>query len=301
MPEQFSQQPQQPNNPQNVEVIQPDTNLTPQAPNQQSAKSRGSVITFILLSVGAVIGFIVGGSVTSYLGQRGYFGDVGLAGIYYMLFPIPIFAWLSVFAYRGVRSLNKNYKIFGYTSLFIITFSLALSFLLLYLDYKERQAEIAAIPSKVDFQIYKPSSNHPFKHLHSSHNPIKEDIEFRCRGVEYTYYGNELGPSLVEMKADEYNCPEFEYINREKYDDALKAAKENTTFGRDSTAVSKKINGDTVLLVTEHSNERSWLGYIYSIKGNTLISIRVGGCVSGTECEDKYLEFYKSLEPISSD
>ena len=60
MPEQLSQQPPQISNPQNVEVIQPVPNPTSHAPNNQTKRSRGGVVTVVLILVGAIIGWIIG-------------------------------------------------------------------------------------------------------------------------------------------------------------------------------------------------------------------------------------------------
>lgn len=287
----------QPSNPQ---IIRPNINQTSKVPWQKTKSSSSVVLTLVLLVVGGIIGFFVGGSITSYLGQRGQLGDVGLASSYYIIYPIPVFAVLNLAAYRGIKSLNKGFKIIGYLSIFIITLSVVFSALLIYIDFKESSEEIADIPSKVDFQIYKPSQNHPFSSLSESHVPIDEDIELRCRGVIYTYFGSTDGFKLIEMKANEQGCPDLNYTNQEDYNEALEAAEENTIFGNNKKVISREVGNETILLVTEDKNGKSRLRGIYGIKGTTLIVIQVGNCALGTECEDKFIELYKSLELINS-
>lgn len=299
MPEQLSQQPSQISNPQNVEVIQPVSNPAPQVSNNQTKKSRSGVVTFVLILVGAFVGFLLGGTVYEYVRETNFLSGSGLAGAnVIILFPIPVFATLSVFAYDGIRSANKRKKLFGYIFLIIIAFSLASSIFLLYLSNKARLAEIAKIPSKVDFQIYKPSQAQPFKNLKEGGYDFNEEAEMRCRGVRYVYHGTENGLSLSEMKVNEYNCPEFNFTNQEKYDEALKAAKENSTLYLSSTVTSKEVDGETILMIFGHRSGNTWFDGIYGMKGGTLIYINAA-CISGANCEDKYLEFYKSLEPIS--
>ena len=302
MPEQLSQQPPQISNPQNVEVIQPVPNPTSHAPNNQTKRSRGGVVTVVLILVGAIIGFLLGGTVYEYVSHTNFLSGSGLAGAnVIILFPVPVFAALSVFAYDGIRSANNRKKLFGYIFLIIIAFSLVSSISLLYLSNKARLDEIEKIPSKVDFRIYKPSQSQPFENLKEGGYDFNEETEKRCRGVRYVYHGTVSfsGFTLSEMKANEYNCPEFNFTNQENYDEVLKAAKENSTLYLSSTVVSKEINGEEVLMIFSLRSGNNWFDGIRGMKDGTLIYINAF-CISGADCEDKYLEFYKSLEPINS-
>lgn len=296
MPEAQSSAPQS----SNPQVINPAINQTSKAPEKETKSSSISVLTITLIVTGGIIGFFVGGNLTIYFGQRGFLGDCGLACAYYMVYPVPVFAFLNVAAYRGIKSLSKGSKIFGYLSLFIVIFSIAFTALIVVVDAQERSEEIAAIPSKVDFQIYKPPENNPFSNLNESHVPIDENIELRCRGVEYSFYGSTDGYSLIELKADEKGCPDFSYTNQENYEKALAAAEGDTTFGNDKKSISRVVDGETILIITDDFTGKTVIWNIFGKKGKTFINIQIGSCELGSECEDKFVELYKSLEPIGS-
>lgn len=159
---------------------------------------------------------------------------------------------------------------------------------------------VNSIPSKVGFEVYKPATNNPFRDLHQSYFPVDEAVKSECRGVTFSFYGSENpldNPpfKLNEMKADSYNCPEFEYFNRELYDQAEKAVATGGTYYIDYIVSKKLVGSQSVLIV--RLKDGTTLHSILSIKNNTLINISTinSNCPSGSTCEQKYLDFYKSL------
>lgn len=223
--------------------------------------------------------------------------------IFVVFIAIPIVAlintFLSIVAQKNLNSENYIIKLLGLVLFGIVISIIAVPTFLTLSEFQQDRSKRKADIESLSFTVYMASSDNPLKG--SSNFPVSKDVELRCRGLKHNYTGsNNLIIFLLEMNADEYGCPEFQYINREKYDKALKAAEENTTFDKSFTVVSKEIDGDTVLLVSDKGDLR----YIYGIKNNTLISIVIGvpgGCFSGSECENDIFEFYRSLEPISND
>lgn len=288
-----------------------ETNLLPQSTNisippANQPNPRKNLIALIFFIVGGIVGFLVGGTVYEYAGSKGY--NWGWGAVSLLIYPPLIFATLAVFAYDGVKSLNKIFKILGWLIFCFFTLSIAVSVFLLVTFEKEREAFKSSIPSRVDFRVYKPGPTNPFKDFSEKLNVSKDEVERKCRKVKYVYFGKELEPKItgafiIQVQADAYNCsnnPDYldDTINRKEYDEALKAAQFNSLFIFRHKVVSKNVNGETILIVREVSEEDGTQRFssLLAIKGNTLIEIYGGSCPAESYCEQVFIDLYKSLQ-----
>lgn len=204
------------------------------------------------------------------------------------IFP-PIIALLGTIA-TAIFCLKSNKRL-----LIFIASIVALTALVIIYTIASSSIAVNSIPKKVDFEVYKPAADNPFKDLHQSYFPVDEAVKSECRGVKYSFYGSDNPFTLNEMRADSYNCPEFEYFNRELYDQAEKAAEVGSVYNVDKTVSKKLVGTEPVLIIRD--KDGSTLYSILSIKNNTLINISTinSNCPVGSACEQKYLDFYKSL------
>ncbi|MEK7501992.1 MAG: hypothetical protein AAB609_00540 [Patescibacteria group bacterium] len=232
---------------------------------------------------------------------------LGLAGatdlIMAHLIVIPIIAGilstLTIVGLNMLRRVGFGDKIVAYIFLGIAAIGVLFPFYSIVSLRLSYSTEVSSIPSKVDFQIYKPNSGSPFKNLHESYQISSESSDKRCIAVQYSYYGSTSGAILTEMKVGETNCPDAFYLNASDYDKYSKIADTGKVEQYTNYKVtSKKVGGATVLVV--YDTQSGLLISLYGIKSNTLIIVRAGCTVTDDhkECEQKYLDFYASLEPL---
>jgi len=293
-------QPSQPNNLGSQEGSREAVTIAPSAP---SSKLKTALKVLLILVSWILFSYIFYGTL---------FGDASTPGgklilgpnpkseagwsllIGFIIFP-PIIALLGSVA-TIVFCLKSSKRLL----MFIASIVLVTALVIVY-SVTSSSIAVNSVPKKVSFEVYKPSANNPFKDLHQSYFPVDESVKEECRGAKYSFYGANdpmVNPpfTLNETLANSYNCPEFEYFSRELYDQAEKAAEAGGIYDVDKTVSKKLVGSEPVLVIRD--KEGSTLYSIVSIKNNTLINISTinSNCPGGSPCEQKYLDFYKSLQ-----
>lgn len=237
--------------------------------NEQSLQNSGLAGAFIIGMVGFIAIPIIAGILSTLT-------IVGLN----MLRRVEFGGKMVAYIFLGIAAVGVLFPIYNIVSL--------------RLTYNKK---VSSIPSKVDFQIYKPNSSNPFKNLNESYQLSSESGEKRCKAVHYTYYGSTTGALLTEMQADATGCPDVFYLNVNDYQKYAKIANTNVV-NNNYKVTTQRVGNDTILILRD--NNSGYLNRIYGIKSSTLIMVDAE-CTNlddPKKCEQKYLDFYTSLEPL---